>query len=167
MNHEHKSTAWPLLFNHRGTILGKGFLAEVELQGRLLATPEVEGIWLDGVNPGSLALGASNLAEANAELQNTLTLLLIDFAEEAPTFDAFKANVEHFFNDTDTDSEREWNAAVECVRAGAVNGPEGLPRHRAESERIVKVTQKAVEAVTPKDNMIGRQPIGSELAAAA
>lgn len=112
-------------------------------------------------------MGAATLAEANTELRNTLTRLFIDFAEEAESFDAFKAHVELFFNETDRESEKSWNDAVASVRAGVVPGPEGLPILKADSERIVKVTQKPVETVTPKDNMIVRQELDSALELAA
>ena len=49
-----KSIAWPLIFTYAGPVFGKGFLAQVELCGRLLAVPEIEGVWLDGVNPEAL-----------------------------------------------------------------------------------------------------------------
>lgn len=167
MSQERHAIAWPILFTHRGTILGNGFLAEIELKGRLIATPEVEGVWLYGVNPGALAVSGRTLADANVELRNTLTRVFIDFAEDASTFDAFKTRVEQFFDETDSESVREWEDAVKCVRAGNVVGPEGLIRADANEARYVNVTRKAVEAVTPKDNPLVKEAVDSQLAAAA
>ena len=76
------SHAWPLLFKHHGTILGKGFLADIEIHGRVLATPEADGVWIDGVNPGAISLGAATLNDTHAELRSTLARVFIDFAEQ-------------------------------------------------------------------------------------
>jgi len=46
------SAAWSLMFTYAGPVFGKGFLAQVELRGRLLASPETDGVRSDGVNPG-------------------------------------------------------------------------------------------------------------------
>ena len=148
------SHSWPLLFKHRGTILGKGFLADIEIHGRLLATPEADGVWIDGVNPGAISLGAATLNDTQAELRSMLARVFIDFAEQTANFAEFKVRVEAFFNESDEESEREWEAAVEAVRGGRVAGPDGLQRQDAKAPRFVKVTQKTVEAVTPKDNEI-------------
>src|SRR5438105_3607256 len=58
------ASAWPLIFSYKGTIMGKGFLAEIALTGRLLASQEMAGVWLYGVNPGALSVGAPTLADA-------------------------------------------------------------------------------------------------------
>ena len=161
------SIVWPLVFTHRGTILGNGFLAEVQLRGRLLATPEVEGVWLYGVNPGALSVGAGTLEQANSELRETLTRLFIDFAQEANGFDAFKATVERFFKETDKETEADWDQAVASVREGRVPVPSGLPRQDANGERYVSVTLKPIEELTPKDNPLVQQEANPEFAAAA
>ncbi len=152
------SHAWPLLFKHHGTILGKGFLADIELHGRVLARPEADGVWIDGVNPGAISLGAATLNETLVELRSTLARVFIDFAEQTDGFDALKARIEEFFNETDPESEREWDSAVEAIRAGRVTGPDGIPRQDATAaRRYVKVTPKPIEDVTPKDNTIVQQ----------
>ncbi len=58
-------------------------------------------MWIDGVNPGAIALGAKTLNETPVELRNTLARVFIDFAREALDFDDFKARVEAFFEETD------------------------------------------------------------------
>jgi hypothetical protein len=148
---------WPLLFKHHGTILGKGFLADIEIHGRLLATPEADGVWIDGVNPSAISLGAKTLNETHAELRNTLARIFIDFTEQTANFEEFEARVQAFFNETDSETQREWDAAVEAVRAGRTAGPDGIPRKDAETPCFVKITQKTVEAITPKDNTIVQQ----------
>jgi len=149
--------AWPLLFRHHGTLLGKGFIADIEIHGRLIAKPEADGVWVDGVNPGAISLGAATLNDTHAELRATLARIFVDFAEQTSNFDEFKARAEQFFNETDADTAREWDTAVEAIRAGQVLGPDGIPRQDANTACYIKVTRKAVEAITPKDNTIVQQ----------
>lgn len=164
---DQKSIAWPLMFTYRGTILGRGFLADIDLHGRLLATPEVEGVWLYGVNPGAVAVGSPTLGAANTELRNTLTRLFIDFAEQAPSFDAFKHAVEGYFCESDAASESEWETARQEVRAGRIPVPDGLPKQEGDYPCFVHVTQKQIETVTPQDNLLIQQEAKPVLAAAA
>lgn len=151
-----KSFAWPLLFTHRGTILGKGFLADIEFEGRVLATPELDGVWVNGVHPGAIAVGAATLADTYSELFNTLGRVFVDFAEQSSSFDEFKYLVEKFYYESDAETEQEWDATVAAVRAGRVNGPDGMSR-RAVSDPYIKVTQKTADAVTPQDNTLVQQ----------
>jgi hypothetical protein len=147
------TATWPLIFNYKGTIMGKGFLAEIALTGRLLASQEVSGVWLYGVNPGALSVGAPTIDDANVELRKTLTLLFIDFAQEAASFDQFTKIVEQYFHESDGESIAEWDAARENVRAGRVPVPNGLPRQTEGPKLFVSVTLKAAESVTPQDNI--------------
>lgn len=151
------SHAWPLLFTHRGIILGNGFLADIELHGRILARAEADGVWIDGVNPAAIALGAATLNDTHAELRSTLARVFIDFAEQTRTFEEFKARAEAFFHETDDESARAWTAAVEAVRAGLMLVPDGIQRRDAASPLFITVTPKPLEAVTPKDNQIVQQ----------
>src|SRR5829696_677493 len=77
--------AWPLIFRHRGPVLGNGFVAIVEFDGRILGRPDGpnDAIWIDGVNPGGFAFGAANIRAVRLELQSTLSKILIDIAEDA------------------------------------------------------------------------------------
>jgi hypothetical protein len=148
--------AWPLLFKHRSPVLGNGFVALVEMHGRLLARPDAEqgpdGIWIDGVNPGALALPAENIRSASHALRSALTGVLVDFAEEASSFDDFKAAVEEFFRETDAETVGEWEACVAEVQSGRLSSPGLLPVLSANVPLLVQVTRKSTEAVTPKDN---------------
>lgn len=144
--------AWPLLFRYRGPVLGKGYVAVVEFHGRLLARPDGNGVWLDGVNPGALALGAPTIQAARKELNSALTGVFVDFAEETDSFEAFKAQVERFFYDTDASSVDEWQACVAEVQSGRISSPGLLPVFKASSPLLVEVTRKSADAVTPQDN---------------
>jgi len=147
-----KPVAWPLIFTYRGTILGQGFVADINLQGRVLACPESDGVWVYGVNPGAIAVSAPTLNATNLELRSALTKLFIDFAGEATSFGAFKIAVERFMSESDEESLAAWRAAREAVKAGQVAVPKDLPRESAEAKHFVSVTQKPVDTLTPRDN---------------
>lgn len=147
-----ESVAWPLLFRFRGPVLGKGYVAIVELLGRVLARPEKDGVWLDGVNPGALAVGASSIKAANKELNSALTAVFVEFAEQAANFDDFKATVVKFFHETDNETVSEWEASVKAVQQGKLSSPGLLPVLPAQSPLTVAVTFRSVETVTPQDN---------------
>ena len=142
--------AWPLCFTYTRSVIGTGFLAHVAFCGRTLAVPEADGVWLHGVNPGAVAVGGANLAEAHKALHEALTKVLIDFAEQAPNFDAFKANVEAFYNQTDDDL-KVWEQAVANIKAGQVQPPDGV-RRCPNPELYVRVEPKRLDQLTPADN---------------
>lgn len=166
MEHD-KALTLPLVFSYTGTILGNGFLAEIEMSGRLLACQEVDGIWLYGVRPGALAVGDSNLGAANIALRQTLTGVFIDMASEAATFDGFRASLKRYFDETDSDTLAEWESAVARVRQGSVNVPNGLPKQEAESQPYIHVKMKTINEVTPQDNLAAQADPPMRLAAAA
>ena len=148
-----KPVLWPLIFNYKGTIIGKGFLAEVMIRARVLARLEDDKIWVDGVHPGAIAVGAPSLPETQPKLMSTLDKLFIDFANEADSFDDFRAAIVRFVEQSDLDTEREWEDARANVRAGTVPVPENLPREKTEAPFTVNVAVKTVEAATPQDNL--------------
>ena len=155
--HDQESIAWPLIFSYRGTILGQGFLADINLQGRVLANPESAGVWVYGVNPGAIAVSAPTLDATNIELRNTLTRLFIDFAREAGTFEEFKVAVERFVAESDPISENEWQTARAAVKEGRVAVPSDLLKDTSEAQSFVQVTQKSIDTVTPQDNLLVQQ----------
>ncbi len=145
-----------MLFKYRSPILGKGFVAVVEMHGRLLAHPDTDqgpdGVWIDGVNPGALALPAQNIRSASQSLQSALTGVLVDLAEESDSFEAFSRAVEQYFHDTDPETAGEWEASVAEVQMGRISSPGLLPVLSATLPLFVAVTRKVIESVTPKDN---------------
>lgn len=142
--------AWPLCFTYTRSIIGNGFLAHVDFCGRTLAVPEAEGVWLHGVNPGAIAVGGANLAEAHTVLHEALTKVLIDFAEQAADFEAFKTAVEAFYNQTDDDLS-VWEREVERIKSGHVQPPEGV-RRCPDPDLYVKIVPKRIDQLTPADN---------------
>lgn len=150
---EASTVAWPLIFKYRAPILGNGYIALVELQGRLLARPEADGqVWLDGVNPGALALGAPSLKTANLELHSALTAIFVDLAETSPKFEDFKEVASKFFEECDDDTVAEWKSCVERIQSGEIVGPQGLPVYSALMPATITVTFKSLEDLTPSDN---------------
>lgn len=160
-------TTWPLLFTYSGPIIGRGFFASVSFCGRLLATQEPEGIWLDGVNPGALAVGGATLDNANHELRETLTKVLVAYASEAKSFDAFKTAVERFYHETDDDTVAEWKASVDALKNGLLSVPAALRRKPDDWTCHVLVEPKRIEDLTPHDNQVCQNDGDTTLAKAA
>lgn len=167
---ELRPATWPLLFTYKSRVFGSGYIAEVELCGRLLAELEMEGVWLYGVNPGALAVGAATLSTANVDLHKALAGVFADFATESGAFADFKAAVEKFFNTTDAESETEWEHGVARMKASTtIEAPGGLPIKDAVETRVfVRVAEQSTDTITASDNRIADcEPAPSQLAAAA
>jgi hypothetical protein len=169
MTNERETTAamWPILFRYKGPVIGKGFIADIELCGRLIAELEADGVWLYGVNPGAFAVDAPTIALASAAVTKSLTTLFVDFAEETGTFEAFKGEVERFFHETDDTTEAEWTDAVAAVRSGRLPALPGLPIKSSDARFYVNVTSRPMDALTPDDNRLSLEEERPTLAAAA
>ena len=140
---------YPLLFTFHDKVSGNGFLADVEARGKALMVDEGDGFWMYGVNPGGLAEGGESMPDAYWKFREDYRKVLYDIAHEAATFADFRREVEKVFNDTNNPVLQEWDEAVTDVRAGRVNAP--LPKQPAESERLIRVTQKLKQL--PSDNI--------------
>ena len=146
---EPRPNAWPLFFSYRSPVVGRGFLAEVKLLGRVLATVG-DDVWLDGVNPGAFAVEAASMDVAGAALRTALTNVFIDMAADADAAE-FERRVVAFFNAQDDDTLAEWQEAVESFRRGERGAPE-LPRFSAETPIEIRVTTKPGADLMPEDN---------------
>ncbi len=160
-----ETRVWPLFFSYRGPIVGRGFLAEVELLGRVLATISDDDVWLDGVNPGAFAVEAASLDVANVALRTALTNVFIDMAADGQAGE-FERRVTEFFNARDEDTLAEWERAVEAVRRGRHSAPE-LPRFSAETPIEIRVTVKPGADLMPDDNPMITRATPPALATAA
>ena len=131
------AATYPLFFGFRDAIEGNGFLAGVAINGRALMVHEGEvgGWWLYGVTPAGIAATGETPPEAHAAFRNAYRQVLFDAAAGAETFEAFKAEVERFFNEGDSEEQR-WEEAAAAIRSGQVT-PEppfsDLPRIPADS----------------------------------
>lgn len=164
---ENTGHALPLLFTYSGLIMGRGFLASVTFCGRLLAWQETEGVWIDGINPGGFAVGGKNLHEANLALRETLTKVLVDFSFETPSFDAFRAEVERFYLETDDSSVGLWDSALEALKAGTLTVPAGLQRKPSEWTCHITIEPKRLEDLTASDNSVNAGAVDTALPEAA
>lgn len=147
-------SVWPLLFSFKAPIFGHAYVAYVEMAGRLLAHQTgADAVWLDGVNPGGIALSVPNLAVANQTFHAAVVDVLTDFAAQAADFEEFRRLVEQFFADTDATSTAEWESAVRSVQTGATRGPGELPVKPATSAIGVRVVcLESIQAARPELN---------------
>ena len=141
---------WPLWFTHRGVTLGRGFIAKVELTGRLVAHQGSTGVLLEGVTPAGLVIdaGASTVDEVQPLVRETLVGTLDALAKDAATFGEFRDAVHAFLSTTDETAIEEWRDAVERVRR-TDERPDGLDVWSADREASVTVVEMAVEDLTP------------------
>jgi len=126
-------SAFPILFGYRDLIACRGFFAFVSADGRALLQQERDGThWLYGVYPGGIAGGGKEIAEAARDLKKRYLSVLFDIAEEALTFEDFKAQVEGFFNDVNDPVARDWEGAHARVKRGQLL-LDDLPKIAAET----------------------------------
>lgn len=142
--------SWALWFSHRGITVGRGFVARVELTGRLVAHRDSTGIWLEGVTPAGLVMdaGVSAIDEAPPLVRETLVSALNVFAEDAGTFPEFRDTVRAFLSTTDETALEEWRDAVERVRT-TQERLDGLDVWSADRETSITVAEMALDDLTP------------------
>lgn len=148
-------TRYPLLFGFRDLVAGNGYVAGVAISnGRALLVDEGDGFWMYGVNPGGLAAGGKSIGDAQSEFRIAFKSVLFDIAAEAQSFEAFRTEVERFFQETNNPTLLEWDEAVAEVRLGHTDA-DWLPRKSAESKTDVKIVQ--LEHPMPSVNALDDQ----------
>ena len=90
-------TCYPLIFTYRDAVSGNGFLAGVTVTGRALITREDGKWWMYGVRPAGIAETGNTPNETFLSFRQRYSAVLFDIAAEAETFEAFKEEVERFF----------------------------------------------------------------------
>lgn len=143
-------THYPLLFARREKVEGNGFIARVAVSGRLLLTDEDGEFWVEGINPGGLAASGSSANEALAQFCLDFLAVLFDIASDARNFDHFREQVQRFFNDTSEPALKDWEEAVQQVKAGQVD-VDWLTKRPAETCLGVEVTLFSQPAATNND----------------
>lgn len=132
---------YPIVFGLHDLIEGSGYLAAVAMDGRALLHEEDDGsVWVEGVNPGGFAGTGNNPAEALEGFRREYKAALYDMAEEATSFEVFRAQVQAFFDNQGEIPVREWMEAVEDVREGRVEAG-WANRRPADSLRGVHVVE--------------------------
>jgi len=154
-------TRYPLLLGFRDVVQGNGYIARVAVEGRalMLAEEPPEKIWIEGVNPGGFAASGHSQAEALEAFRQSYLAVLFDIAADAGDFEAFREGVEEFFHDTNEPAGRDWEAAVQEVRAGRMEA-DWLAKRPADSPRHIEVVR--IEQPKAQDNELGE---GAALAA--
>jgi hypothetical protein len=110
-------TRYPLLLGFRDLVAGNGYIAGIALtNGRALLVDEGDGFWMFGINPGGMAAGGASIGEAQAEFRTAYKSVLFDIAAEAESFEAFKAEVVRFLEETNNPTLAEWDEAVADTR---------------------------------------------------
>jgi hypothetical protein len=141
------STVYPLVFTFHEVIVGNGFVARIDLNGRaLLAEDKDDGVWLYGVEPGSVAGGGSDYSAACREFKKSYLSVLFDQAQESPTFEEFKKEVEAFAIAVNGPNQDDWNAALREARKNPTD-LDGFATVKAES-RPPKVEVSRLEQRT-------------------
>jgi predicted RNase H-like HicB family nuclease len=108
----------PILITLQDVVSGDGFLARITVAGRTLMRQEDDGKWwMYGVRPAAIAESGATVDEAFLRFKQAHTNVLLDTVRESRSFDEFRAEVERFFNEADSD-EQEWEDALKAVRDG-------------------------------------------------
>lgn len=156
--------ALPLLFGVRNVVHGNGFVAEVVANGRALVREGQDGSWsVSGLNPGGLIGLGCDFSDAYSDFRRTHRMFLIDVAEQASTFDDFKAEVRRYFHETDRSLEDEWTAAVRVVRRSKAADLPLPKRKESEAKRAIYVRLKQL---TPALNLLEDSAVEDQLLAA-
>jgi len=152
---------YPLIFGIRDPILGAGFVAGVEINGRALMREEDGGFWIDGVNPGAISVGGKSPDEAWLKFREDYRMILFDFAARADSFDDFKKEVERFFWEETPGEVESWLRAVERMKEDPHRGTGWLPRQEQYPEPDVKVLCFSPEQVKPERNAEDTIPVAT------
>ena len=124
------SPTYPLLFTVQVPVEGSSYTAGVEMRGGAVVTIEddngVEVYLAHGLQPGGISGTGGTLLEAYGDLRRGIELVLDDIADEAPSFTAFRREVERFFADTDPWAASTFETARKDVAAGKIRSD--LPR---------------------------------------
>ena len=151
----------PLMLTLQDAVAGKGFLARITMSGRALMRLEDDGKWwMYGVCPAGIAASGNNIDEAFLRFRNSYKEILFDIAQESHKFQDFKAEVERFFNEPDSDNQDQqlWENALKAIRSASNPPPEPfshLPRQTPEANPThIKVERvNADTSFKPSDNV--------------
>jgi len=143
---------YPLVFTFSDKVSGNGFLAGVTVSGRALVVKEDGQWWMLGVRPSAIAAHGETPAGAYIEFRKAFTAVLFDSAALTPTFEAFKASVEQFFNDRDMVEEKRWQDAGEAIRSGEVTPEPPFSELKRESPegRPAMISVERLDVLEPK-----------------
>jgi len=143
---------YPILFNVRDPVVGKGFLAGVAVEGRALMREEQDGFWIDGVFPGAVCAGGKSRDEALMRFRETYRMVLYDFAASARSFEGFKKEVEQFFWEETPGEAEAWETAAAELRRDKSQAGDWLPVTTKYSEPSIRVALLEHRNLEPEEN---------------
>lgn len=151
---------FPLIFGFRTSVMGSGFLAGVQVDGRALLVEQDGEWWAYGVVPGAFAASGATPLGAYQALRQAMQQVLFDSASLATSFEAFKADVTDIYAQQDPSDAERWQAARLAIREGKVN-PQGslddLPRRTEDvpaKVTVVRLDQVESQRFSPGDNQV-------------
>ena len=109
---------YPLILTLSFDVRCPEFFARVSVHGRALMAIEDGEWWCHGVDPGGLTANGTNPAEAYSAYKMAFFGILNDLAEDAGSFEQFKAAVESFVADVDRHEAERWQTARAEIREG-------------------------------------------------
>ena len=119
---------YPLIFKFKDLIAGPGFLAGVQIEGRVLMVEEKEEghseWWLYGVSPGGIAQEGATPQEAYLNFREFFRGVLEDLAVAAGNFADFQKSVNNFVLDENKAKATIWMDTRNAIRSGALK-PDG------------------------------------------
>jgi len=133
-------TQYPLLFGRRELVEGNGFVARVAVSGRALLVDENGECWIEGINPGGFAASGKSPNEALAEFGSAFRAVLFDIASDAGSFRDFHDEVKRFFEETNVPALRDWEEAVQRVKAGQLDA-DWLSKRPSDTKLGVEVVE--------------------------
>ncbi len=120
--------AYPLIFKFKDLIAGPGFLAGVQIEGRVLMAEEKEDEnsewWLYGVSPGGIAQEGATPQEAYLNFREFFRGVLEDLAVNAGNFADFQKSVNNFVTEENKAQAAIWKETRNAIRSGALK-PDG------------------------------------------
>ncbi|HUO57902.1 MAG TPA: hypothetical protein VMV05_06965 [bacterium] len=120
--------AYPLIFKFKDMIAGPGFLAGVQIEGRVLMVEEKEdGVsewWLNGVSPGGIAQEGATPQEAYLNFREFFRGVLEDLAVSTGNFVEFQKSVNNFIMTENKVQAAIWTETRNAIRSGSLK-PDG------------------------------------------
>lgn len=141
----------PFFYKFRDSIFGHGFVATVDTTGRAMCEQENGEFVVAGVEPGGLAASGATCDAALHAFRQTFRAVLMEIAAEAPSFDAFHAEVRRFVHETSPATLADWNAAVAAARARADQSPDVA---RVHPDTPVSVAISCSTDLVPQQNIV-------------
>jgi hypothetical protein len=144
----------PIMLTLQDSISGNGFLMRFE-----------DGAWwMYGVRPAAMAASGENIDEAFLNFRASYKQILMDIAQESPSFEEFEAEVKKFFEQKDADNEdaQLWEAALTAIRGvGGCDPPAPFSKLVRQSPEktpsFIKVERVDAESkdlrLTPSENV--------------